>query len=528
MPRAELLELSARAVGVIDDAAVEFAPGFNVITGETGAGKTLLLGALDLCLGGDGGGARLGAGEGLAAAAVFRTPEGAEVALGRASGGQGRLRSSLDGAASSAEALRAIAARLVVVHGQHDSLALRGRSEVRALLDRSGGVATAELEAARRALAGLAAERDALGGDAAAREREADYVAFQVAELEAARVTGPGELDERLAELSRLTELAEGRAALAAALEELDGEGEGAVLARLARVVASLPRGSALDPARTELAGALATAREAARDLAALVGDAPDDARVAELDERVGVLQSLARKFGGSLEEALAELARLRQRSAVLADAEGRRERLDAEVDSVATEVARLAKAARAEREAAADRLNAALAAQLPRVALGGATLRFSVDGEDGSAVDLLFAPNPGRPEGPLSALASGGELSRVLLALALETVHDEVVAVFDEIDAGVGGQVAQQIGQCLRELGHEQQVLAVTHLASVAAQADHHVVIEKSVARGRTTTRVRVVTGEDRVREVARMLAGDRLTDESLALAAQLLETRS
>jgi DNA repair protein RecN (Recombination protein N) len=140
--------------------------------------------------------------------------------------------------------------------------------------------------------------------------------------------------------------------------------------------------------------------------------------------------------------------------------------------------------------------------------------------------VQILFAPNPGFPEGPLQALASGGELSRVLLALSLETAHEDVVAVFDEIDAGLGGQVAQQIGQCLAELGRQQQVLAVTHLASVAAKADHHYVIEKTTAGGTTLTTLRHVTGERRVEEIARMLAGDTMSDEAKALAAQLLET--
>lgn len=527
MPSAQLLELSARHVGVIDDATVEFAPGFNVITGETGAGKTLLLGALDLCLGGDGGGARSGPDGAVAASAVFRAADGAEVSLSRSAGGNGRLRSAVDGTAASAEALRAIAAGLVVVHGQHDSLALRGRAEVRALLDRSGSVSTTALEAARRRLASLRAERDALGGDASTREREGEYVAFQVAEIEGARVTGPGELDDCLVELTRLSDLAEGRAALAAVLEELDGEGEAAVLPRLARAVADLPRGGSFDAARADLTGALATAREAARDLAGLVGDAPDPERLAGLEARVGVLQGLSRKFGGSVAAALDELERLRARALELADAEGRRARLDDEVAAASREADGLASEARAAREAAAARLNAAVARQLPRVALAGATLRFSVSGDDGSDVDLLFAPNPGRPEGPVTTMASGGELSRVLLAVALETVHDDIVAVFDEIDAGVGGQVAQQIGDCLRELGHEQQVLAVTHLASVAAQADHHVVIEKTVEGGVTSTAVRVVEGQARVREVARMLAGDRLTEESLALATQLLETR-
>jgi len=147
------------------------------------------------------------------------------------------------------------------------------------------------------------------------------------------------------------------------------------------------------------------------------------------------------------------------------------------------------------------------------------------VAGEDGSDAQIMFSPNPGLPEGPLSALASGGELSRVLLALSLETAHRDIVAVFDEIDAGLGGQVAQQIGECLYEVGRAQQVLAITHLASVAARADHHFVIEKRVSEGMTTTLVREVSGDERIREVARMLAGDAVTEESRALASQLLE---
>jgi DNA repair protein RecN (Recombination protein N) len=156
------------------------------------------------------------------------------------------------------------------------------------------------------------------------------------------------------------------------------------------------------------------------------------------------------------------------------------------------------------------------------------ATLRFVVEGVDGSAAQILFTPNPGWPEGPLQALASGGELSRVLLALSLETAHDDVVAVFDEVDAGVSGQVAQQIGECLREVGDAQQVIAVTHLASVAAKASHHFVIEKTVSDSLTSTHVREVLGDERVREIARMLAGDQITGEADALARRLLESVS
>ncbi|MGH9019831.1 MAG: AAA family ATPase, partial [Acidimicrobiales bacterium] len=231
MPRAQLLELSAHGVGVIDDAVVEFGPGFNVITGETGAGKTLLLGALDLCLGGEGALARSSAGSDTRAAAVFRRPDGVETVLSRAAGGQGRLRSAVDGAASSAEALRVLAAGLVVVNGQHESLALRQRGDVRALLDASAGISTTELADTRRSLAEARRQRDSLGGDATARLREGEFVAFQIAEIEATKVLDPDELTESLLELTRLTELRDGHAALVAGLDELDGDADDAVLA---------------------------------------------------------------------------------------------------------------------------------------------------------------------------------------------------------------------------------------------------------------------------------------------------------
>jgi len=526
MPKAQLVELSARGLGVIDDAAVEFGRGFNVLTGETGAGKTLLLGALELCLGGEGPASRHALTSDTRVAAVFLGRDGSEVALSRASGAQGRLRSAVNGTASSAEALRALARELVVVNGQHESLALTHRGEALRLLDRSAGISTEDLARVRRSLYEARAAREELGGDATRRARELEFLEFQIAEIDGVRVAGPDELRSSLEELTRLTELRDGQSALRRALEVLDGDGD-ATLAQLARAISDLPAVRAYDAARAELDSALKQAREAVRDLAGLAEDAGGDSAVLDaLDARVTVLQNLARKHGGSLAVALEALDQMRRERTALLGAGERVIELDAEIAGLEVREVALAAEARREREAAAQRLTRAVARQLPRVALAHASLRFVTDGEDGSDVVILFTPNPGRPEGPLSGLASGGELSRVQLALALETVHDDVVAVFDEVDAGVGGQVAQQIGECLRELGHEQQVLAVTHLASVAAKADRHVVIEKTVSGSTTTTTVREVTGEDRVREVARMLVGDAVTSESLALASQMLET--
>jgi DNA repair protein RecN (Recombination protein N) len=263
-------------------------------------------------------------------------------------------------------------------------------------------------------------------------------------------------------------------------------------------------------------------------DLAALSEpESFDAASLKELEDRATVLQALARKYG-SLAAALRTLDELRVRQVALGEATARSETLDTEIEVLSARVAALADVALRERTAAAALLSAAVSGQLSRVALAHAQLRFVVAGEDGSEAQILFTPNPGQPEGPLQSLASGGELSRVLLAVSLESAHEDVVAVFDEIDAGVGGQVAQQIGECLRELGQNQQVLAVTHLASVAAKADYHFVIEKQIGRSDANASVRAISGDERVEEIARMLAGDEITVESRALARQMLETRS
>ncbi|HVA70713.1 MAG TPA: hypothetical protein VNF08_05265, partial [Acidimicrobiales bacterium] len=247
--------------------------------------------------------------------------------------------------------------------------------------------------------------------------------------------------------------------------------------------------------------------------------------RMDELEERAGTLQKIARKYGGTIEAALDSRDGLQAQLERLTGEAERLSGLDEEIHLLEEREVELSQRVRQARESAATSLTNAVRAQLARVALTSASLRFVVGGTDGSDAEILFTPNPGRPEGPLAALASGGELSRVLLAISLETANEDVVAIFDEVDAGLGGQVAQQIGECLSEVGRRQQVLAVTHLASVAARADHHFVIEKHIEGGVTRTVVRALTGSDRVNEVARMLAGDEMTVESRALAQQMLE---
>ena len=526
MPKSTLLELFAHGLGVIQEAHLEFGPGFNVLTGETGAGKTLLLGALDLCLGGDGSVTRAAVATDMRVAAVFERGGDREIVLTRESGATGRLRSAIDGASSSAEALRSLADQLIVIHGQHDSLTLRNRGEVLRLIDARGDVSVRDLTRARRELHEAHVERSSLGGDSEERARELDFVVFQISELESAAIRSVHELDKTMEELTRLTELRDGQAALVEVLDQLDADGDAAVLPQFARAITRLPDGESYDSARHILRTALEQSREAVHELAGLSDpDAFDASTLKELEDRATVLQSLARKYG-SLESALTSLKELRARQRALDDASMRTVTLDGVIQSLDERVMTLSDVARRERMAAASSLSAEVATQLPRVALAHAALRFVVAGDDGSDAQILFTANPGQPEGPLQALASGGELSRVLLALSLESAHEDVVAVFDEVDAGVGGQVAQQIGECLRELGQRQQVLAVTHLASVAAKADHHFVIEKMIGGNVANASVRAVHGEERVDEIARMLVGDEITVESKALAQQLLET--
>ena len=528
MPKAQLVELYAHGLGVIDDAHLEFGPGFNVITGETGAGKTLLLGALGLCLGSDASGARYALSSDTRAAALF-VRDGAEILFSREASSSGRLRSSLNGAPSSVDSLRTLSEALIVIHGQHDSLTLRNRSEMVRLIDESGGVDTEELESVREALRASLRVRDEFGGDHSSRQRELEFVAFQLKELDAASITSSNELRVTLEELTRLSSLRDGQAALADVLALFDAEGDDAVLSQFAQGLQQLPSGDVYEAVRLALSGALIQAREALHELAALSDpEAFDEAVLLELEERATTLQQIARKYGGTLEAALSQRVELFAREERLTLEADRLSHVDQEILDLKEREVALSRRARHDRELAATKLTKAVQGQLARVALEHASLRFVVDGDDGSNAQILFTPNPGLPEGPLATLASGGELSRVLLALSLETAHEDLVAVFDEVDAGLSGQVAQQIGECLAEVGRQQQVLAVTHLASVAARADQHFVIEKLIDHGVTRTMVRALEGEDRVKEIARMLAGDDVTTESSALARQLLESSS
>jgi DNA repair protein RecN (Recombination protein N) len=310
MPKATLVELYAHGLGVIDDARMELDSGFTVLTGETGAGKTLLLGALNLCLGDEGLGSRHAITSDMRAAAVFSRDGASDTVLVREATSTGRLRSAVNGVPSSAETLRLLASDLVVIHGQHDSLALRNRGEVLHIIDRSASISTTGLDAARTKLRDAMALRESLGGNGAVRERELDFIGFQIGELESASLTSSRELDDVLVDLTTITQLRDGQTAL---VEALDNDSDQAVLTQFARAIDHIPTSDIYGPARELLRGSLEQARDGVHELVNLTNsDAFDPTVLQELEDRATFLRQIARKYGGSLETALRALVDLR------------------------------------------------------------------------------------------------------------------------------------------------------------------------------------------------------------------------
>ncbi|CAB4857533.1 unannotated protein [freshwater metagenome] len=526
MPRPRLVSLAVRGLGVIEDSTLEFSDGFTVVTGETGAGKTLLVDALTLCLGGDARSPRRG--QEMIAAAVFVDASGSEISLQRSLVSGSRLKAHLNGVPTSSEALRLIGNDLLALHGQHDSLRLKSRSDVLGLVDAFGSIDTSELGELRSTLANLHSEQLHLGGSYEERSKEMDFIDFQLREIDSAKVHSSGELDSIVHELISLTAVSEQHDAISSLIQVADGE-EGSLLDILGGGVSALGSSGIVGELRDSLSETIRQFRDYLRELRDIADSTEADAeRIDHLNGRLELLRSLARKFGGSLESVLQERAKLGERQIFLATAEERSLLIQEEIVLLEQQVAREASRIRSLRATTANRLSHLVQDQLERVALPNARMTIEIDGDDGSSVDITFRPNPGSSAGSLQAIASGGELSRILLALSLVTASDGLVTVFDEIDAGVGGNVAQSIGECLADLSRSRQVIAVTHLATVAARARHHFVVEKSVASGQTRTLVRLLSNEQRPAEIARMLAGDEANSEALALARQLLSSPS
>ncbi|MFF7896800.1 DNA repair protein RecN [Streptomyces sp. NPDC007907] len=562
-----------RSLGVIDDAVVELSPGFTAVTGETGAGKTMVVTSLGLLLGGraDPALVRIGAGKAVvegritvprdASVAVRAEEAGAELddgalLISRTVSAEGRSRAHLGGRSVPVGVLAELADELVAVHGQTDQQGLLKLSRQRQALDRYAGDAVAgplaKYGEAYKRLRAVAAELDEITTRARERAQEADLLRFGLDEIAAVepRAGEDAELAEEAERLGHAEALASAAAAAHAALagnpEDPEGVDAGTLVAGAQRALDAVRSHDSALAALADRVGEIGILlRDAAGDLAGYADDLDaDPLRLAAVEERRAALTGLTRKYG---EDIAAVLAWAEQSAARLTELEGDDERigeLTAERDALRSELGGLAQALTDARTEAAERFAAAVTAELASLAMPHARVSFDIrqtEDPDGvevggrpvaygpagaDEVELLLAPHPGAPPRPIAKGASGGELSRVMLAVEVVFAGTDPVPtyLFDEVDAGVGGKAAVEIGRRLARLAKSAQVVVVTHLPQVAAFADRQLLVEKTNDGSVTRSGVKVLEGEDRVRELSRMLAGQEDSETARAHAEELL----
>jgi DNA repair protein RecN (Recombination protein N) len=549
--------LQVRDFAIVERIDVEFGPGMTVLTGETGAGKSILIDALGLVLGERGssqllrqGAARaeFSAGFDLSALAAAREwllerslDDDENCLLRRVIGNDGRSRAWINGNAVPLQQLKELGELLVDIHGQHFHQSLGRRSVQRDLLDYYGGLSELRLETeqAFSSWQSIAGRLRQLLDDESDRGTRVDLLKFQLQELDALGLE-PGEHEELLAERLRLQhggKLAEGALSALQALYDSEAGNAYNLTSDAGRALGSLV---AVDPSLGPIADLVESAgiqiAEAAEQLQRYAERIDlDPARRDAVEERLAVVQTLARKHRVEAGELPAIRERLAEELALLEDASGLGPRLEQEMEKARSAYISLAEKLTAGRRAAAKSLAAKVSAAMHGLGMPGG--RFAVVLDSLAATDARahgmddvrfeISANPGQQVQPLATIASGGELSRMGLAIQVIVKDGSTIPtmVFDEVDAGVGGGVAEMVGRRLAELGRSRQVLCVTHLPQVASQADRHFRIAKA-SDGRTTrTWIDALEGRDRVSELARMLGGVEITEKTLAHAAEMLE---
>jgi DNA repair protein RecN (Recombination protein N) len=549
-----LRSLRIRNLALVEDVAWELDRGFTAVTGETGSGKSIIVGALKLILGERADKTLLRSGaESCTVEAVFEASGGRELnawleeqgveaceetqlIVKRVFTAAGTNRQFINGSATTLAVLKTLGDGLVDLHGPHDHQSLLSAEKQMELLDSFSGAETlrARYSESFRKLHQLIAEHTALSTSEAALEREVDLLRHQVQEIETAALQ-PGEEEEMLARYTvasnsrRLLELA---TQIAGRLAEADD----AALVRLGEVGKLLRELERVDPGASTFSQAHLRALTELEDLAHSLQRYAEDLdldpeRLAALEERVTLCETLKRKYGGSIEAVIAfgqqaadRLRRIESRSEEL-------DRLDREIAAARKAVAEAGAKLSAKRQIAAPKLASSVTTQLRDLGFKKSAFTISLLPENTptshglEAIEFLFAPNPGEPAKPLKAIASSGEISRVMLAIKSSLAAQDTISllVFDEIDANVGGEIAHAVGAKMRSLGQHHQVLCISHLPQVAALADAQFVVTKEFAGHRTISRLERVEGRPRIEELARMLGGK--TDSALAHAQTLLE---
>ncbi len=550
---ATLTSLRIRNLALVEELAWQLAPGFTAVTGETGSGKSIIVGALQLILGerADKTLIRTGA-ENCTVEAVFSVSEarmlnaqleeqgvepceGSELILKRVFSTAGTNRQFINGSATTLAVLKQLGDGLVDLHGPHDHQSLLSDAKQLDLLDAFAGAGALREKYGEhfRRLNQLVAEHAELSTSEAALERETDLLRHQVQEIEAAQLQ-PSEEEELLA---RYSVAANSRRLLELSTQILGrlSEADDAVLLRLGEIGKLLRDLDRVDPAASRFGESHLRAATELEDLAQSLQHYIEDLeldpeRLAQLEERVSLFETLKRKYGGPIAEVIAfgeqaagRLRKIESRGAELA-------RLEKEIDAARKAMLDAGAKLSAKRKAAAPKLASSITAQLrdlgfKKSEFSAALTTFEKPGAHGlESVAFLFAPNPGEPAKPLKAIASSGEISRVMLAVKSSLAAQDTIPllVFDEIDANVGGEIAHAVGAKMKSLAAEHQVLCISHLPQVAALADTQFVVTKEFTKDRTISRLEKVEGKARVEEIARMLGGK--TDSAVAHAKTLL----
>lgn len=527
-----LTELRVKDLGVIQDLSLQLGPGLTAVTGETGAGKTLVVEAISLLLGAraDNRSVRSGASE-ARVDGRFEDPSGAEVIVARALPADGRSRAYVDGAPATATLLTEVAAARVEMHGQHDHQALLTTATQRAALDAFGRISSARVESAKESIGVIEAELHSIGGDIHARAREIELLRHQTREIAEAGIEDVTEEEALEAEEEALSDASSFREAAwtaHAALTSDDGAAD-----RLGKAIAALMGRAPLADLEKRARSLAAELDDLASEITAVAERLVDDPqRLEQVQGRRRLFSELKRKYGDTLEAVLDFGSEATRRLEFLEGAAARSEVLEDELSAARRELKSAFEELAEARRAAAPPLSAAVQEALRELALPRAEVRVEVEGEGGSEVAFLLSTNPGEPPRPMSKVASGGELSRAMLALRLvltaagHSGGESKTFVFDEVDAGIGGEAALAVGRALAGVAREHQVLVVTHLPQVAAFADHQVAVKKVEKDGRAVTEAQMVQGPDRIVELSRMLSGQPASESARDHAAELLES--
>jgi len=558
-----LLELRAENYAVIDHAVAEFGPGLNLLTGETGAGKSILIDALALLLGGKASSdvVRFGAEKAVLGCVFDSTPgaeeileengidpEGDEILLRREIAGSGKGRVFVNNQPATVGVLRLLAPELALVHAQSETLVAFDGAQQRMLLDRFGDVSSEDVGGAFGRWKELEGKIQELQGVEQDRLRLMDLWSFQAKEIESAGITDAEE-DVRLETEKRVLANSERLFAGATAAQELLYEAEVSAETLLGGALRHVEDLAKFDEQFRETVGQLAAAKASVEDAAATLRDfagkvTASPERLGEIEDRLAALDRLKRKYGSSLGEVIAFGAEVASKLADLENRDARLAELEKDLTIAAAKYMVVARKLSAERGSAAKKLAKVAQRQINELAMNskfevGVTAREDVEAWTAygwDRVECRIATNPGEPLKPLTEIASGGEMSRVMLALKVSVEEGANAAakrrkmalprtlVFDEIDIGIGGRAAEAVGQKLKTLSEAQQVICITHLPQIAAFADQHFLIEKGERGGRTHTGVRRMKREERVEEIARMLSGATLTESSRRHAEQML----